>query len=136
MARKRRNRRRYPHIYFESKKPRTRDSVTLAVRDIGKEGVNNAKEVCALAIAQFLDWPDGYTYDHSGKRKKFTGKLWASRTLILKRLARKYGGMGCVNFVVRLRRMVVAKKLTKTQARKIAIDYAKKKGLPLLRTKI
>lgn len=141
MAKKRRRtskkrKRFYKHIYFEAKIPRTRDSVTQAVKDVGRPGVRSSKEVEALAIAQFLDWLDGKTVDHHGKVVRFTGRIWAGRTKILYLLAKKYGGKRIVKQIVKLRRMVKAGKLSKTKARELALKLARKYKLPLIRTRI
>jgi len=135
-TRKRKKRKYYPHIYFESKVPKTRDSVTKAVKDIGKPKVSSAKEVGALAVAQLIDWLDGYTYNHYRERIKFSGKIWAGRMLILNRLANKYGGKKYIAFIKKIKYLVSNKKLDKKTAKQIVLNYANKHNLPLLKSKI
>jgi len=125
----------YEHIYFESKRP-GRDSVYMAVRDIGKPGVRSSKEVGALAVAQFIDWLDGKTVNHYGEVVRFNERLWAGRTRILYLLAQKYGGKRIVNSIVRLKKMVEKGKLSKEKAKLLALKLAKKYKLPLVRTNL
>ena len=126
----------FPHIYFEAKRPRTRDSVYGAVKDIGKPGVRTSKEVGALAIAQLLDFLDGYTKDHRGRRIRFTPKLFAARAGIIRFLANRYGGKRHYQFMMKVYKGLRAGKITKKEARKLALQYAKKHKLPLTKIKI
>ncbi len=91
-----RGRRYFPHIYFESKAIRGKDSVYEAVPDISRPRVNTAKEVKLLTAATIADLADGYTVDHRGRRIRFTRKLLSGRFLVLRRLAKRYGGKRAV----------------------------------------
>ena len=89
-------RRYFPHIYFESKAIKGKDSVYEVVPDLGRPGVRSAREVKLLAAATVADLLDGYTVDHRGRRVRYTiGKL-RGRLLVLYRLARRYGGIEVV----------------------------------------
>ena len=119
----------YPHIYFESKRPRTPDSVYQAVHDIGKPGVNTAKEVKLLAFAQLADLYDGYTRNHQGHRVRFTGRLWAGRLLVLKRLANRYGGKRAVELIQRYKQELEEAR-SRTAKREILLEAARKLDIP------
>ncbi len=95
MARRRRRRHYFPHIYFESKKP-GKDSVYEAVPDIGRPGVRTSKEVKLLVAATLADLADGKTVDHRGRVKRFTSKTLRGRFLVLAKLSKKYGGKSAV----------------------------------------
>jgi len=125
----------FEHIYFESKIP-GRDSVYMAVSDIGRPGVKSSKEVGAIAIAQLIDWLDGKTVNHYGEVVRFNEKLWAGRTKILYLLAKRYGGKRIVNAVVKIKKMVEKGKLSKEKAKMLALQLAKKYKLPLVRTNL
>lgn len=124
---------RFTHIYFSKKGGK---SVYKAVKDIGKRGVRTSKEVGAIAIAQFLDWLDGWTYNKEGKRIKFSDRTWAGRLKILRILARRYGGIRIVNFIQKLKKAVENKMISKKKAREIVIKLAKTKGLPITRFRL
>ena len=124
----RRKRRSYPHIYFESKKP-GRDSVYMAVPDIGKPGVRSSREVKLLAYAQLADLLDGYTRDHHGRRKRFTAKTWAGRLLVLRRLAERYGGKRAVELIQEYRRELQAAR-TRREKERVLLEAARELGIP------
>ena len=108
-------------------------SLTKAVKDVGRPGVHTAKEVCALAVAQLLDFIDGYTVDaRTGRRKRFTWKTWLGRTKILYILAAKYGGKACVRQVHAIARALHQGKISKAKARALAKALARKKGVTTL----
>jgi len=134
MARRRANRksrkskkRFLPHIYFESKRP-GRDSVLAAVRDIGRPGVNTAKEVKLLAFAQLADYADGKTVDHHGRTVRFTDRKWAGRTMVLKRLAAKYGGKKAVETIQKYKEKLKKAK-SKREKERILLQAAKELGI-------
>jgi len=120
------SRRYYQHIYFESKRP-GRDSVTAAVFDIGRPGVSSSREVKLLAFAQLVDYADGKTVDHYGRVRKFTGKLWAGRSLVLRRLADEYGGKRAIE-VMQHYKHILANTPAK-QRKHVLLEAAKKMGI-------
>lgn len=80
----------FPHIYFEAARPRTRDSVTQAVGERDRRpGVTSFEEYKRVALAQLLDYIDGWTVNHRGDIVPFTVKKWQGRTLVLIRLGKK-----------------------------------------------
>ena len=80
----------YPHIYFEAARPRTRDSVTQAVHETDRRaGVTSFEEYKRVALAQLLDYIDGWTVNHRGDIVPFTLKKWQGRTLVLRRLGKR-----------------------------------------------
>jgi len=119
---------RYPHIYFESKK-RGRDSVLAAVPDIGRPGVRSSKEVKLLAFAQLADYADGKTVDHSGRVRRFTSRLWSGRMLVLRRLAKRYGGVRAVKIATEYRRFLDEARSWR-EKRSILLEAAHEMGLP------
>ncbi len=128
--------RRKKNVYFERKTP-GRDSLLIAVKDIGRVGVNSPKEVGALAMAQLLDWLDGWTVDKkTGKKVKFTGKKWAGRTKVLRILASKYGGKAYVSLAQKLKKAVELGMLSKSAVRIIVKKIVKIYRLPVTRFKI
>lgn len=118
----------YQHIYFEAKIPKSRDSVYAAVYDIGKPGVNSAKEVKLIAAAQLADLADGKTVDHSGRVKKFSGRTWVGRLRILYLLAKRYGGKSAVKIVAKYGSKALKVKSPK-ERRKIVVEGLKRLGL-------
>jgi len=118
MAGRRRSGRKGKNIYFG------RNSVFRAVKDIGKPGVRSAKEVRALAVAQFLDWLDGKTKNRQGKTVRFTGRIWAGRMKVLHILASKYGGKRALQQIEKLKRAVENGQLSKKEARELALRLA------------
>jgi len=127
--------RKFANIYFE-KKGRRKTSVTSAVVDIGARGVRTAKEVGAVALAQLIDYLDGYTYDHYGDKVKFTNKKWAGRSKILYILASKYGGKRFVDLVQKIKKQYDKGKISKSEVLKTVKEIARKYKLPLVKFNI
>jgi len=127
--------RKFEHIYFESKKP-GRDSVTRAVKDIGKKGCKSSREVGAVAVAQLIDYLDGKTYNKQGKVIRFTKRLWIPRTRILRILGRKYGGIRIVNKVDKLRKLYDEGKISRKELIKELKKLAKKHKIPITKYRI
>jgi len=127
--------RKFEHIYFESKKP-GRDSVTRAVKDIGQKGCKSPREVGAVAVAQLIDYLDGKTYNKQGKVIKFTKRLWTLRTRILRILGRKYGGIRIVNKIDKLRKLYDEGKISRKELIKELKELVKKHKLPVTKFKI
>ena len=127
--------RKFEHIYFESKKP-GRDSVTRAVKDIGQKGCKSPREVGAVAVAQLIDYLDGKTYNKQGKVIKFTKKLWTLRTRILRILGRKYGGLRIVNKVDKLRKLYDEGKISRKELIKELKKLVKKHKIPITKYRI
>ena len=126
MARKKR----YKHIYFESKTP-GRDSVFQAVRDIGKKGVNTRKEFIRLCLAQLSDLADYKTKDHNGNTISFTKQLWVRRTFVLRRLnkTKKFRLKKLVDYIDRVGRAYLDKKITAVELAEAIDKIAKKYGV-------
>jgi len=102
-------------------------SILKAVKDVGKPGVHSAREVKALAVAQLLDWLDGKTVSkRTGKVVRFTNRLWAGRLHVLYILASKYGGKRAVREIEKIKKMVEEREITKSEARRLALQLAKK----------
>ncbi len=104
----------FPHIYFESKAP-GRDSVFVAVDDIGVPGMRTKKELVATAISLALDYLDGKTKDHRGRVIRFTKKKWAGRLGILRMHAKRLGGSLILRRIDALRRAYDEGRISKTE---------------------
>ncbi len=128
MARKKR----YKHIYFESKEP-GRDSVFAAVKDIGKKGVNTRKEFIELCMAQLADLADLKTKNKQGRTIPFTKQLWVRRTFILRRLNKMKGFRlaRLVDYIDRVGRAYLDKKIGPAQLGEALDKIAKKYGVSI-----
>jgi len=123
----------FPHIYFEAARPRTRDSVTQAVKEQDRRpGVTSFKEYKYVAFAQLADYIDKLTVNHRGKVIRFTKKLFNGRTLVLIRLGKKKWPHKYKRVVNLIRK--AAKEMDNTRSKaervKIALKTAKKLGIP------
>ncbi len=123
----------FPHIYFEAAVPKTRDSVTRAVHELDKKtGVTSFEEYKRVALAQLLDYIDGWTVDHRGDVVPFTVKKWQGRTLILIRLGKsrfKKKYQKVVDTINKYRRRIAKTHSLKTRE-KLGMKAAKELGIP------
>jgi len=123
----------YPHIYFEAARPRTRDSVTQAVSETDRRpGVTSFEEYKRVALAQLLDYIDGWTVNHRNDVVPFTLKKWQGRTLVLIRLGkmkwpRKYQKI--VDLINHYRRRISKTKSLRIRE-KLGMEAARKLGIP------
>ncbi|GEM_PF-4973621 len=129
-----RKRRWFKNIYFETK-TKKRDSVFAAVRDIGRKGVNNAKEVGALAFAQLLDYLDKKTANHYGEKIRFTDTLWRKRTRVLYFLSNKFGGKSYVKLAQKLKQSYDSGKITANEIINKIKNIVRADKLPLIKIK-
>ena len=122
----------FPHIYFEAAKPRTRDSATQAVHELDKRpGVSSFEEYKRVALAQLLDYIDGWTVNHRYDVVPFTLKKWQGRTLVLIRLGKmkwpkKYQKI--VDLINHYRRRISKSKSLRIRER-LGIEAARKLGI-------
>ncbi len=123
----------YPHVYFEAAVPRTRDSVTRAVHETDKRpGVTSFEEYKRVALAQLLDYIDGWTVDHHGDVIPFTIKRWRGRTLVLIRLGKKKWRrryQRIIDLIDHYRRRISKTKSLKARE-KLAMEAARELGIP------
>lgn len=122
----------FPHIYFEAAKPRTRDSATRAVHEKDHvPGVTSLEEYKRVALAQLLDYIDGWTVNHRNDVVPFTVRKWQGRTLVLIRLGkqrwpRKYQRI--IDTINKYRRRI-AKTDSLRQREKLGMKAAKELGI-------
>ncbi len=122
----------FPHIYFEAAVPRTRDSVTRAVGELDKTpGVTSFEEYKRVALAQLLDYIDGWTVNHKGEIVPFTYRKWSGRRLVLIKLGKsrwpkKYQRV--VDLINHYRRRI-AKQSRLNDRVKLGLEAAKKLGI-------
>ena len=123
----------FPHIYFEAARPRTRDSVTQAVHELDKKpGVTSFEEYKRVALAQLLDYVDGWTVNHRNDVVPFTVKKWQGRTLVLIKLGKqrwpkKYQKV--IDLINHYRRRI-AKTESLKKREKLGLEAARKLGIP------
>ncbi len=125
-----RRRKKYRHIYFESKKP-GRDSVFQAVKDVGRKGLNTRKEFVRLCMSQLADLADLKTKNKQGQVIPFTLQLWSQRCFILRQLNKRKGfRLGrLVDYIDRVGRAYLAKKIGPVQLAEALDKIAKKYGV-------
>ena len=123
---------RYPHIYFEALGG-GRDSATRAVHELDhRRGVTSFEEYKRVALAQLLDYLDGWTVDHDGEVVRFSMPLWRGRVLVLRRLGKQ-------RWPKRYQRVIdlvnhYRKRISNTRRlhdrEKLALEAARKLGIP------
>ncbi len=110
-----------------------RDSVTRAVHELDKKtGVTSFEEYKRIALAQLLDYIDGWTVNHRGGIVPFTVKKWKGRTLVLIKLGKsrwpkKYQAV--IDLINHYRRRISKTKSLRTRE-KLGMEAARKLGVP------
>ncbi len=116
----------FPHIYFE-------DSVTQAVHEKDSiPGVSSFEEYKRVALAQLLDYVDGWTVNHKGDVVPFTARKWQGRTLVLIRLGKqrfKKKYQQVIDLINHYRRRI-SKTESLTKRIQLALEAARKLGIP------